>query len=250
MAGLVAALIPISFAALMKFFPDRNVKIPTEKEFSNSEMAKWALISLFIFFGIAGFLGYSVWQITLFTYKLLHSRNESLILIGMPDTAFALPAFFSSMAISYPLLEAILKRLLKDRYALFSGASMRQHGSVASNAAMKVLSFIAIVFFLLGNLYFFQWKMVFYPTYFEDCGLLSCSKHLYSQVSEVGIAEKFIAPNGSIARNQNLYLQFQDGRVWSPYILRGHCQIENVANLVSEKAKIIVKKIEYLPENK
>lgn len=249
-SGVIAATVPLVLKLMVKYFPDKQSRMPTELEFSDKEVQKWNFVYFPIFISSTAISTLVVQQLTVLTYHLtVPNQDIAPFFIGMPDLAFFTPAFFISLVLTHPLNATILKKLLKDRYELYLMASTRKFGAMNNQAIMKFFSILVLLIFIVGNLFLFQTKLIFLSDHFTDSGILSNKNYEYSQISEIGLSEYFTAPNGNLIKRQILYLKFKNGFFWSSFFMNGYDRNEDLAAFLSLKSNVEILRPNYLPEN-
>jgi hypothetical protein len=247
---VVAIVTPLLLKGMGKFFPSK-APIPSESEFSNKEVQKWNLISFGLYMVFWGVIGLPLWWILTQIYRLYLSLCESTeIFVGPPDVTFSMPAFFAALALGAYIVTIFLRRKLGVRYEAYCLASSRQYGvAIDSDTLGKVMGPVMLTAALAGALCIFRAKIAFYEDSMLSCGPIFCESHAYSDISEIGQATHFRAPNGNTVANLHLFLRFKDGSLWAPFMLRGEvAKQEEIMKFLGRKTGLEIKTAEMLPE--
>jgi len=219
MGALLASIgVPIAFMILRRLYPvPRNVEVRRSLEDLRSEYMKWELLTLLLLFTIAPIATYVWWQLFLdFAPANCFSHDAAVFSLRPPRIAWLIPAMVLGLLSAGPLIDAMLRRFLEERYPEYVAYQNLRYGF--DSAAIErpfYLAFgglAAICVFMIAN-----WYAVFTPAEIRINPFLAVREleFRYSDVVSIDTAPAFVAPNGKAVRRREYVLHFSDASSWS-----------------------------------
>jgi hypothetical protein len=218
--GALAASIavPVAFAILRRFFPlPRGLETDRSLADLRQEYGRFELLSLPLLLALAPAATYLWWRLFLaLATDSGFSHAAGVHALRPPRIAWLLPALLLGILSAGPAIEAILRRLLGERWREYVAYTNLRHG-FDSEAIEKPFYFAfgglaAVGAFLIAN-----WYVLFTPSEIRLNPFFAVRERVFAYTDLVAIrtAPAFVAPNGKTVRRREYVLRFSDASAWN-----------------------------------
>lgn len=215
-AGAIGASVAMSL--MRRFYPaPPPPKLRRSLAELQEEYGKWELLSIPLFFAIAPAAAYLWWRLLLaLTGPGGFFHEGELFSLRPRPIVWAIPSGLLGLISSIAPINAILRHLLRERYAEFVAYGNLRHGfdgdAIEKPMYLGFGGLAAIAVFMLGN-----WYIVFGLEQIRFNPFLGVSEHVftYQDVEAIETAPAFVAPNGRVVRRREYVVEFSDGTAWN-----------------------------------
>jgi hypothetical protein len=251
-ATAVSIAVPLVFAALGRLYP-----APPAPELDRSladltrEYWKWEALCLPIFFAVAPVAGWLWWQIFLgLAGDPGFSAEGGVHALRPSPISWLIPAMFLGMLSAAPVLEGILRWLLKGRYREYVAYQNRRHGfdseAIEKPFYLGVGGLSAIAACLIGNYY-----VLFTPNEIRINPLLGLRERVfaYEDVVAIHTAPALVAPNGDTVARREYAVHFSDSTLWNTNWDPSDAtdeQVVSVVRAISERSGVPISELPVL----
>jgi hypothetical protein len=214
----VAIGVPLTFAVLRRIYPAQPALSSSRTlEDLRGEYARWELLGLPLYLLFAPIGTYLCWQLFLGVSDGVGfiETNEGLFLWPAP-IAWLLPAMFFGLILSWPPIDFIYRRMLRERYPEYVAYQSRRFGINFQKLLFPFYAFLAglsaLFVLLLANCY-----VHITPEHIRINPFFGVSERVYpyAEVSNIRTAPAFIAPNGNRVDRRLFIVTFSDSRTWN-----------------------------------
>jgi hypothetical protein len=251
--ALAAAIcVPITLLALRRLFPvPRGTQVDRSLSDLRKEYRRWELLTLPLYLAIAAIASYLWWKLFLgLATETGFAYDGAVFALRPARIAWLLPAMFLGMLSAGPAVNAVLRRLLKNRYYEYVAYQNLRYG-FDSEAIVKpfCLGFgglVAVGVFVIAN-----WYAIFTTTEIRLNPFFSIRERSFSYADVVSIktAPAFVAPNGKTVQRREYVLQFSDSTSWNTKDEpsdAAEAQVRSLVHAVSERSGTAISEIPVL----
>jgi hypothetical protein len=252
--GALAASIgvPIAFLVLRRLFPvPRGAQVDRSLEDLRKEYGRWELLTLPLYLAIAAVASYLWWKLFLgLAAETGFAYDGAVFALRPVRIAWLLPAMFLGMLSAGPAVNAVLRRLLKDRYHEYLAYQNLRYGfdseAIAKPFYLGFGGLVAISVLMIAS-----WYAIFTTTEIRLNPFFGIRERSfsYADVASIKTAPAFVAPNGKTVQRREYVLQFSDSTSWST----NHdpsdateAQVRSLVHAVSERSGVAISEIPVL----
>lgn len=214
---LMAIAVPLVAYVLSKLAPYHAP--PETRHYTLASLtpiyAKWEFITLGLVFILVPLIGYAIFSVLQAAMAFALKRFEHAPYVLSPTGIFwALPAGFLALIMTSPLLELILRRLLKERYLEFDIYQQLKYKFDAKKIGKVLVNFITVIcgaFLILT----FNFYIVFDSTQIisNDFFSFTDERYLYSEIRSIQIESIGSTQHQPPTTTQYL-IEFHNGKRW------------------------------------
>lgn len=252
--GALAASIgvPIAFLVLRRLFPvPPGAQVDRSLEDLRKEYGRWELLTLPLFLGIAPVASYLWWKLFLgLEAETGFAYDGAVFALRPAPIAWLIPAMFLGMLSAGPAVDAVLRRLLKDRYREYVAYQNLRHGfdseAMAKSFYLGFGGLVAVSVLMIGS-----WYAIFTTAEIRLNPFFGIRERTFSYAEVVSIktAPTFVAPNGKTVQRREYVVQFSDSTSWSTNYDPSEAteaQVRSLVRAVSERSGVAVSEIPVL----